>query len=72
MQLAVCWELQSSGGSAKGIKKSKPLWKQGPQPKLTAYEKIDYLLYINRKSDAKTQSFLSQHLILRTQSSLKV
>ena len=28
------------------MKKSKPLWKQGPQPKLTAYEKIYYSIFI--------------------------
>jgi len=33
-------------GNTAGVKKNKPLWKQGPQPKLTAYEKIDYLHYL--------------------------
>jgi len=30
----------------------KPLLKQGPQPKLTAYEKIDYLRLLQIKLDA--------------------
>jgi hypothetical protein len=54
MRSGVLQPISFAGGS----KKNKPLWKQGPQPKLTAYEKIDYLHLNQDKTNAKTFDLL--------------